>query len=150
MMPSFDTFSGIILPPMSPVVCSFVNFHRTMVLPIDDCIGPAPANIQQYMSASVVSAKFAGFIQPLFSETYTLSLSSPDSVVIFIDGLKIVNKVSNATASRMQFEGTIALQAMALYPILVEYIRDGGHNVSIVLSWKSSSQVLEIISSSRM
>ena len=150
MMPTFDMITGKLLPPVSPIICAFVNFDRAVVPSTDKCVGPGIINIQQYMRTSLFSAKFAGFVQPLFSETYTLSLTSPGSAAVFIDGLKIVNKTSNANGTRLQFDGTIALQAMTMYPILVEYIWDGGYNDSIAFKWKSSSQVLETIPSSRL
>ena len=87
---------------------------------------------------------------PLFSETYTMSLISPDYVTVYVEGLKVIDKVTNASRNKLQFDGTIALQAMTMYSLLVEYIRDGGDNVSVILRWKSASQALETISSNRM
>ena len=150
MMPSFDMSTGKAQASVTPIACAFVNFDSVGLLSVDACGGPTLIDDLDLSSKSLFSAKFAGYIQPLFSETYTLSLISPDSASIFVDGLKIIHKASAISDSSWQVDGTIALQAMTMYPILVEYIRDSGANISIVLKWKSRSQVFEAIPSSRM
>lgn len=143
MMPSFD-LSGKVSAPLSPTVCKLINWNRTLMPSLDNCISP------QMMGGSVLSAKFAGFVMPLFSETYTMSLISPDYVTVYVEGLKVIDKVTNASRNKLQFDGTIALQAMTMYSLLVEYFLDAGNNVSVILKWKSASQALETISSNRM
>jgi hypothetical protein len=146
MMPSFDISTGKVQASVTPIACAFVNFESAGMLSVDACGGSTLIDYMDLSSKSLFSAKFAGYIQPLHSETYTLSLISPDSASVFVDGLKIIHK----TSAIWQVDGTIAVQAMTMYPILVEYIRDSGANISIVLKWKSRSQGFEAIPSSRM
>ncbi len=150
MMPSFDPASGKLLPLVSPIVCTFVNWERTGAPSLDTCIRPPGTDFSKYMSAPLLSAKFAGFIQPLFSETYTLSLISSDYVSIYVDGLRIANKTSILSGNHVQVDGTVSLRAMEVYPIRIEFIRDGSLNFSVVIMWKSQSQVHEILPSRRM
>jgi hypothetical protein len=144
MTPSFNISSGKVLARVPPVVCSFVHWESIAAPPADACFRPELAGF------SHMSAKFAGFIQPLFSETYTLSLISSESVRLYVDGLKILNKTSAVARDIYQVDGTIAFQAMTLYPVLVEFVREGSTNVSIALKWKSRSQILEVLPSDRM
>jgi hypothetical protein len=144
MAPTFNVSSGKVLARMPPVVCSFAHWETIAAPQANACFRPALAGFSQ------LSAKFAGFIQPLFSETYTLSLISSESVRVYVDGLRILNKTSTVKRTDFQVDGTIAFQAMTLYPLVVEFVRDGSTNVSILLKWKSRSQILEVLSSDRM
>jgi hypothetical protein len=146
MMPTFDPLSHQ-MQTLPSTVCKISNLGTAEALPLDDCVGVP----QSSLSATLVTAKFAGFIQPIFSETYTVSVISSDSVVVFVDGLRILSKASSRTSAlSMNVEGTIAFQAMTVYPILFEYKKEAGAEFSIVVKWKSRSQTLEVLPTNRM
>ncbi len=141
MLPSTNDSTGKVLGSVPPVVCAFVSWDVVESPSAQACVRRALTGFKQ------LSARYAGFIQPLFSETYTLSLISADSATVYVDGLRILNKTSSTS---VQVDGTISLQAMTLYPVLVEFIREDSAGSAAVLKWKSRSQILEVLSSNRM
>jgi hypothetical protein len=93
------------------------------------------------------SARWSGFVQPLYSETYTFSTSSDDGIRLWVNGVQIINNWTNHAAATDT--GTITLTAGVIYNIVLEYYENTGQAVS-KLSWSSPSQVSQIIPSTQL
>jgi hypothetical protein len=149
-MTSFDQSTGKPSASMPPLVCSFFILNSTGFPPMDNCTGSAIFGNAQYMRSPRFSARFSGYIQPLFSETYTLSLISSDYVSVWVDGVSIIKRTAASAINTLQIDGTVALQAMTMYPLVLEYVRSDDTAMSIVLKWRSRSQSFEVLPSDRM
>ncbi|WP_285753039.1 alpha-L-fucosidase [Lentzea sp. NBRC 105346] len=98
---------------------------------------PAP-NI----AADHFSARWTGFVQPRFSDTYTFTTVSDDLVRVWIDG-KLVVDASSPHQVRVD-KGTIALQSGRKYSIKVEYAETVGE-AFMKLIWSSPNTTQQIV-----
>ena len=83
------------------------------------------------------SVRWIGFIQPLYSEDYTIYTYADDGMRIMIGGQTVVDDWSDHSAR--WDSGTISLNRCQLYPITVEYYENGGNAVA-EMEWSSASQ----------
>jgi hypothetical protein len=83
------------------------------------------------------SVRWIGYIQPLFTEDYTIWTNADDGIRVTINGQTVVDDWSNHSARWRS--GTIALERCQLYPITVEYYENGGNAVA-EMEWASASQ----------
>jgi glucose/arabinose dehydrogenase len=80
------------------------------------------------------TVRWAGFIEPLFSETYTFSVRSDDGSRLWIGDSLLINKwVAQAST---EHSGSITLQANEKIPVRLEYLEIGG-GADVALFWSS-------------
>jgi PA14 domain/Immunoglobulin domain/Bacterial lectin len=94
------------------------------------------------ISADTFTARWTGFVQPLYSQTYALYTTTDDGTRLWVNGQLLVDKWVNQAST--EWSGTIALTANKKYPITMEYFENTGNAVA-KLSWSSTGQVKEII-----
>ena len=108
------------------------------------------------ISVDRFTAKWTGFIEPEYSETYTFEAKSDDGIRVRIDGKLLIDnwkKHEEGSESNVQthaesksITNTIKMQAGKRYTIEVEYFEDV-LNASVSLLWQSKSQKQEIVPS---
>ncbi|GLX71503.1 PA14 domain-containing protein [Paenibacillus glycanilyticus] len=92
-------------------------------------------------------ARWTGFVQPRYSETYTFYTSSDDGVRVWVNDQLIIDKWIDQPAT--EWSGTISLQSGQKYSIRVDYYEKTG-GASAKLSWSSATQSKQIIPSSQL
>lgn len=93
------------------------------------------------------SCRWEGFIEPLYSETYTFHSKSDNGRRLWIDKQLVIDKWLDDYDQT--YTGTIKLEAGKKYPIVFEYYEDGG-GANTRLEWSSSSQPQEVVPSGRL
>ena len=98
------------------------------------------------------SARWAGYLEPRLSETYTFSVyvGPQDRIRLWIDGELVIDDWESAATSRRPrvtwaqsdqvTSSPVALQAGVRVPILVEYANAGPEVASLSLNWDSFTQ----------
>jgi glucose/arabinose dehydrogenase len=102
-------------------------------------LAPAPG-----MNADGFSVRYTGEVQPEFSETYTFSVDTDDSVRLWVDDVLLVDRWPSGVR-----DGTIALEADQRYPLRLEFA-ENTKSARLLLSWESPSQPLEVVPSGRL
>ncbi len=97
------------------------------------------------------SVRWSGFVQPLFSGTYTFYLTTSDAVQLWINGQQLVNSAggqSPLTESR----ATIEVNAGQKYEIVVVFHQPDRKNsrASVKLEWSGPQQAREVIPKSQL
>jgi hypothetical protein len=88
------------------------------------------------------SVRWSGWVQPLFSQTYTFYTRTDDGSRLFVNGQEIIN---DWTAHPLKEDsGSIRLVAGQKYRIEMDYFQNVG-GAQAQLSWSSASQVKQII-----
>jgi PKD repeat protein len=100
-----------------------------------------------FIAADTFSARWVGFVEARFSETYTFSTSSDDGVRLWVNDVPIIDQWNDHTPTR--HSGTVALVAGQRYAIRMEYYQNAGPAV-IGLEWQSPSQPAEVVPQSRL
>ena len=131
--------------PMSSSV-SPVNFNWT-------------SSITGVSDLSFTAAKYVGVFRPAYTQTYVLqvSMNAGDEVSLWIDGKLRLNastfrQIANATDALVygtSFFCTIALTSNVYYDLRLEY-KDFGGPSFLQLQWQSTSQLPQVIPSSRL
>jgi PA14 domain/FecR protein len=85
---------------------------------------------------------WSGYLQPLYSEKYLLTLRSDSSARVFIDNKLVID--SWGTNQISDHQGTLMLEAGKRYPLRVEY-KQPNSGMLIKLDWVSKSQSPETI-----
>ncbi|HMX41926.1 MAG TPA: PA14 domain-containing protein, partial [Saprospiraceae bacterium] len=94
------------------------------------------------LPADYFTARWTGFVQPLFSETYAFSVSSDDGCRLWVGDSLLIDKW--APQATTQHSASVALQAGQKYRLRLEYLEvTGGANVQLL--WSSPHQVREIV-----
>jgi hypothetical protein len=93
--------------------------------------------------ASAFSGRFKGYLEPLYSETYTFSAVVQGGVSVIINGLPVISQWTDST-SISTYTGTIALTALQRVPLEVDYFKTTGLG-QIGLFWQSASQANETV-----
>ena len=107
---------------------------------IHDGLGLDNQSAEQRLSDFVVI--WTGYLQPLYSERYLLTLRSDSSARVFIDN-KLVIDASGAN-QLSDHQAALTLDAGKRYPLRVEY-KQPNSGMLIKLDWVSKSQTPEII-----
>jgi hypothetical protein len=89
------------------------------------------------INADTFSVRWTGYIQPLFTEQYTIYINSDDGMRVYIGGQTVVSDWSDHPLRERW--GTIDVNRCQLYPITVEYYEDTGSAVA-EMEWSSASQ----------
>ncbi|TWP43238.1 alpha-L-fucosidase [Lentzea tibetensis] len=93
------------------------------------------------------SARWSGFVQPRFSDTYTFTTVSDDLAKVWVDG-KLVVDASAPHQVRLD-KGTIALQAGRKYAIKVEFAETKGE-AFMKLNWSSPNLSQQVVPSEQL
>ena len=88
------------------------------------------------------SARWSGFVVPLYSQTYTFYTTTDDGVRLWVNDQLLIDKWVDQAAK--EWSGTIPLTAGQKYSIKMEYFESFGGAESR-LRWGSASQAKEII-----
>jgi YD repeat-containing protein len=99
------------------------------------------------INSDLFSARWTGFVKPLYSQTYTFCLGSDDGSRLWVNNKQIINFWVDQ--SYIEHCGNISLQANTKYAIKLEFY-DRYEDASVKLFWKSSSQAKQIIPSSQL
>ncbi|MEP6749975.1 MAG: PA14 domain-containing protein [Bacteroidota bacterium] len=94
------------------------------------------------INGNTFSARWTGFVQPLFSETYTFYTNSDDGVRLWVNGQLIINNWTDHPLT--ENSGTITLVAGVKYTIKMEYYENSG-DATAQLSWSGASTPKAII-----
>jgi alpha-L-fucosidase len=96
------------------------------------------------------TAEWTGWLEPLYSETYTFEAEADDGMRVWVDGALVVDAwgEEGGKAARSP-DGTAALVAGRKHALRVEY-REDDLNASVRLFWSSPSQVREVVPRARL
>jgi alpha-L-fucosidase len=93
------------------------------------------------------SARWNGFVQPRYSDTYSFATVSDDLVRVWVNGKLVID---SGTPHQVKVDkGTIALQAGTKYSIKVEYAETKGE-AYLKLLWSSPNQSQQVIPSTQL
>lgn len=94
------------------------------------------------LPADFFTVRWTGYVEPLFSETYTFSVSSDDGCRLWVNDSLIIDKwVPQATT---EHSGYINLQAGVKYRIRLEFLEIGG-GATVQMFWASPHQIRQIV-----
>jgi spore coat protein CotH len=120
------------------------DFVNLVLSRTDDTIGfgwgdgsPAPS-----VPNDNFSVRWAGFVQPEYTELYTFTTVSDDGVRLWVDGKLVVDNWTDHAPT--ENSGTVALTAQQKYTIRMEYYEAGG-GAEARLLWSSPSRLREIV-----
>ncbi|MDQ6859852.1 MAG: DUF1800 family protein [Verrucomicrobiota bacterium] len=105
--------------------------------------GVLPAGV----NTTYFTVRWAGQVQPQYSETYYFVTRTDDGVKLWVNGQLIVDKWVNQGVT--DWTGAIDLKAGVLYDIKMEYFQATSSREAH-LSWYSNSQVKQIVPSARL
>ena len=109
---------------------------------------PAGALGTALPSPTVFSARWQGFVQPRFSETYTFYTDTDGPLRLWVDGKLVIDKWTNT--GLIQFSSdVIALETGKRYAIRLEYA-SGSQANRIGLWWSSARQSKQIIPTAQL
>jgi alpha-L-fucosidase len=95
------------------------------------------------------TARWTGFVEPRYSEIYTIEAQADDGVRVWIDDELVVDGWEDAEAGVGGVSGTIPLEAGRRQTIRVEYY-ETKVNAAVRLFWSSPSQPKEIVPQARL
>jgi PA14 domain-containing protein/Ig-like domain-containing protein/lectin family protein len=94
------------------------------------------------ISPDTFTVRWAGLVQPIYSQTYTFYTTSDDGSRLWVNGQLVVDNWFDQPPTERS--GTIDLSADQQYPILMEYYENTG-GALVQLSWSSAAQFKGII-----
>lgn len=94
------------------------------------------------LPADYFSVRWTGFVEPVFDDTYTFSVSSDDGCRLWIGDSLLIDKWQPQPET--EHSGSMVLQGGKQYPIRLEYFEKGG-GATAKLYWSSPRQPKEII-----
>jgi beta-glucanase (GH16 family) len=121
--------------PVAVRLDATVDFDWASGSPID---GVAP---------NVYAVRWAGQVQPQFSETYMFRTTGNDGVRLWVNGTQLVDDWNDHPATVNG--GSIDLEAGKLYDIRMDYYQHVGTAVA-KLEWQSPSQPRQVVPSERL
>jgi hypothetical protein len=96
------------------------------------------------------TAEWTGWLEPLYTETYTFEAEADDGMRVWVDGAPVVDAWDEAEGQAARSPGgTAALVAGRRHALRVEY-REDDLNASARLFWSSPSQVREVVPRARL
>jgi hypothetical protein len=99
------------------------------------------------LAPDTFSARWTGFVQPQFTETYRFYTTSDDGIRLWVNGQLLIDNWTDHGPT--QNSGTIALVAGRKYSIRMEFYENGGGAVA-TLDWESPSQPFQNIPQNRL
>lgn len=97
--------------------------------------------------ADLFSARWTGWVEPRYSETYTFITTSDDGARLWIDGVALID--SWVDQSQVEHTATVTLVAGRRYAIKMEYY-DHAKTAAVHLFWSSPSQAREVVPYTRL
>ena len=94
------------------------------------------------------NARWTGYIQPLYSETYTFCSTFDDGVKLWINDSVIINHFPGG-GGVVSYCGTINLKAGVQYPIRLDFAQYWSA-AQVNLQWNSKSQTQEVVPQSQL
>lgn len=94
------------------------------------------------------SAIWSGKIQPYFSETTTLHVTSSDGVRLTVNGSVLINALTYSGASTTR-TATFNATAGQKYDIVLDYV-ESANNAAVKLEWSSTSLTKEVVPASQL
>jgi hypothetical protein len=94
------------------------------------------------MGSDTYSVVWSGFVQPVFSETYTFYTYTDDGVRLTVDGQVIIDRFASDFPT--EYSGTITLEAGQKYSIKMEFYKNTGFGKAQLL-WSGPSQAKQVI-----
>jgi len=95
------------------------------------------------------TAVWTGYLEPLYSETYTLEVQADDGVRVWIDGGLVVDGWENSEERAADAMGTVRLESGRRHAIRVEYY-ETKVAASVRLFWSSPRQPKQVIPQARL
>ncbi len=89
------------------------------------------------------SARWEGYIQPRFSETYNIIVQVNDGARLWIDGKQVIDKWVDS-ATNQTYSAKVTMTAGKKYPIKLEMYENTGSAMAI-LRWKSASEAAAVV-----
>jgi len=122
----------------------FTNLVATRIDPTINFDWAQDARPHAAIHGERYSIRWTGWVQPLYSERYTVSVLGDDGIKLFVNDELIADgwKLQNPT----EYQGTVDLTAGRRTRIKVDYFNNSGSGVA-KLRWQSPSQPREIIPS---
>ncbi len=112
--------------------------------------GPnSPSDATITVPADNFSVRWTGFVQPQYTERYQFRAFTDDGVIVWVNGVRVVNDYSSHTARESGPFEEIDLIAGQRYAITMQYFEGVGDAVA-KLFWSSPSQAKEVIPSNRL
>lgn len=105
--------------------------------------GPAGTGVDNF------SVRWTGWIEPLYSETYTFTTGSDDGMRVYIANLSAPVAGAYWDHGYLEASGSIQLTANTRYQIRVEFFENAG-GATAYLFWQSPSQPRELIPLARL
>jgi len=99
------------------------------------------------ISADHFTVRWAGQVQPLYSQAYTFYTRTDDGVRLWVNGQLVIDKWIDQSST--EWSGTIALQANQKYDLVMEFYENQVNAVAM-LSWSSAGQAKQIIPQSQL
>jgi hypothetical protein len=99
-----------------------------------------------------ISIRWKGWIQPAFSETYTIFVTVNDGAKLTINSVVLIDAFETTVADEtvsVVHNGTIAMVAGVLYDIELDF-RENSGLASVKMEWSSLSQKRQLVPSSRL
>ncbi|MBW7992405.1 MAG: hypothetical protein FVQ84_20650 [Planctomycetes bacterium] len=127
-----DYFSGM----------NFENLVLNRVDPQIDFNWGDPGGPDPSVGDDNFSVRWSGQVEAAFTETYTFYARTDDGVRLWVEGLQLVDKWINRSAT--ENKGTIDLVAGQFYGVVMEYYEDGGGAVA-ELRWSSPHTEKQLI-----
>ncbi|HTE12028.1 MAG TPA: PA14 domain-containing protein, partial [Chitinophagaceae bacterium] len=138
-------YNGIALAgaPLLTRVDTSINFifdydQRPVVL------SPAPGIVPD----DLYSVRWTGFVQPLYTETYTFYTNSDDGIRLWVNNVQLIDSWIDQDGS-VQRSGTIALVAGQKYDIRIEFYEKASASLTR-LYWSSPSTAKAIVPKSQL
>jgi len=100
-----------------------------------------------FIVADTFSARWIGFVEPRFSETYTFTATSDDGVRLWVGETPVIDDWSDHAA--IELTGGATLVAGQRVPIRLEHYNNI-RPASIKLEWESTSQAREVVPQERL
>ncbi len=100
------------------------------------------------IGSDTFSVRWTGYVQPLFTETYTFKTFSDDGDRLWVNGVPLTDDWKTRHGTKTSSD-TMALTAGVKYPITVEFYENTG-GAFMKLYWSSASQAQEIIPTTQL
>ena len=94
------------------------------------------------------SARWAGYVKPIYSEVYTFFTLTDAGTRLLVNSTVIIDQLS--ATGQQEYMGTILLVSGVLYDIRLEYISGPSSDRKLTLSWQSIDQAKQVIPSSQL
>ncbi len=146
---AFITAGGVLRPGLKAEYYDNIDFTGAGITRTDLTVNFNWAAISPDPKLGVddFSVRWAGFVEPAYSEPYTFSTLVDDGVRLWIDDQLLIDAWYDQVAT--SHSGTITLSAGRRYRLKMEYYERGGLAVARLL-WASPSQAQELIPKQRL